>query len=99
MDAGGASSGNGNTSVIPQEPLTLDEVYVNVKILGKVLQHEKLCIRDDRYIDRDRTPPLIQPITRMLNNENRGRTIAFVEHIIEAAFGVLDSSTLPANAS
>jgi hypothetical protein len=68
---------------------TIDDVLVNLKTLASVREYEKLCIRDEKFLDKDGSFALIQPIKRMFCEDNRKKTVAFIEKLIERAFAFL----------
>lgn len=75
--------------IIPFTPLTLDDVNINLKLLARVREHQKLYIKDNKYLEIDTT--LMQPISRTINNSlysgyNRNTIIAFLEHLMKSIF-------------
>lgn len=69
--------------------LTLDDVNINLKLLARVREHQKLFIKDNKYLEIDTS--YAQPLTRKINNTlyegyNRNTIIEFLDHLIKAIF-------------
>lgn len=71
------------------ETLSRDEVIVNLKILADVQVNDKLRITG-KYLCKDDSYKLIQPLFRKFKNDNRTKIVDFLDHVIQKSFEYLN---------
>jgi hypothetical protein len=60
--------------------LSIDEVLINLKIIGHIKKNQKLSIAE-KLLDVDKYP-FFQPLFRWINNDNRYDTINFLSYLL-----------------
>ena len=75
------------TSNVPtsNETLTLDDIFVNLRVLSKLEIGNKL-VKNNKYINIDTS--YLQFLYRWYNGINRNNTIEFINPILEKAFDI-----------
>jgi len=69
--------------------LSKDDVFINLKILSKLRNDEKLVVAE-KLLNIDTS--YLQFITRWYKSESRERTIDYISHVIEESFRICDST-------
>jgi hypothetical protein len=62
------------------DTLSIDEVLINLKIIGHIKKNQKLSIAE-KLLDVDKYP-FFQPLFRWINNDNRHDTVNFITHLL-----------------
>lgn len=62
------------------DELSIDEVIINLKIIGHIKKNQKLSI-SEKLLDVDKYP-FFQPLFRWINNDNRFDTVNFLTHLL-----------------
>jgi len=75
-----------------EENLSIDKIIINLKIIALIKKYEKLSINNNNtlIIDDHYNLFYIQSIKRWLNNDNRQKTINYIEKIIQRTFDCMD---------
>lgn len=71
------------------EPLKIYEVILNLKLISKIKQNEKMVVIN-KILRVDQRP--FQTIFRWYTADNRLDTLHFIEFVVNSAFSCLDSS-------
>ena len=71
------------------EPLKIYEVILNLKLISKIKQNEKMVVIN-KILRVDQRP--FQTIFRWYTADNRLDTLHFIEFVVNSAFHCLDSS-------
>ena len=82
---------NNNNDDVPKE-LSIDQIIINLKIIALIKKYEKLSIDDNNtLIVNDKSNYFyIQSIKRWLNNDNRQKTMEYIDNIIQSTFEWMD---------
>ena len=75
------------------EEMNIDQIIINLKIIALIKKHEKLSIRDPEkslIIDGKHNFLYFQSIKRWLNDDNRQKTMSYIERIIHKTFEWMD---------
>jgi len=69
--------------------LSVDDVLVNLKIFSKIKKYDKLCFTGDSLEIDNRYASFVR---RWLSNDDRLRSIQYINAIIERAFKIVDNT-------
>jgi hypothetical protein len=75
------------------EVMSIDQIIINLKIIALIKKHEKLSIREhdkSLIIDGKNNFLYIQSIKRWYNEDNRKKTMDYIEKIIHKTFEWMD---------
>lgn len=61
---------------------TVQDIQINLRLLGDIKENEKLMVDDDRYLRVDNRP--FQLFQRWWSEDSRSRTIEFIDRLIVA---------------
>ena len=86
---------NDNINNNPMDPneMNIDQIIINLKILALIKKNEKLSIRDQDtclIIDGKNNFLYLQSIKRWLNQDNRQKTMNYIDKIIHKTFEWMD---------
>ena len=77
----------------PQE-MSIDKIFINLKIISLIKKNEKLSIKEDQEksltVDGNTNFLYIQSIKRWINNDNRKKTLSYINNIIQNTFDSMD---------
>ena len=77
----------------PQE-MSIDKIFINLKIISLIKKNEKLSIKEDQEksltVDGNTNFLYIQSIKRWINNDNRKKTLNYINNIIQNTFDSMD---------
>lgn len=82
---------NDITNITDIKDMTIDNIIINLKIIALIKKHEKLSVQDNSLIIDDHTNIFyIQSITRWINDDNRQKTMEYIDKIIQKTFEFMD---------
>ena len=83
---------NTNEEMIPED-ITIDQIIINLKIIALIKKHEKLSINEENnslIVDSNSTIFYVQAIKRWLNDDNRQKTMDYIDKIVDKTFEMMD---------
>lgn len=78
---------------IELKDMTIDKIIINLKIIALIKKYEKLSISEDDnslIIDDKTNLFYIQSIKRWINDDNRQKTMSYIDRIIHKTFETMD---------
>lgn len=76
--------------MIQEEDDDMEDIILNLKIISKIKQHEKLIVVNKTLVVDNR---LIQPFWRWYTADNRMDTISFITNTIKTALECMSNTT------
>lgn len=73
--------------------ISIDQIIINLKIIALIKKYEKLSINEDYtslVVDDKSNIFYVQAITRWLNNDNRQKTMKYIDNVVEKTFEWMD---------
>jgi len=80
---------SGKADDLDFDKMTVDQVIISLKIIALLRKNDKLCINDESLeIDKSY---FFQALTRWYNDNNRSKTVYYIESLIERTFNIIDN--------